>query len=36
LGTGAATGVADVGGLEMGAETGFVEKFGAGGEGWVV
>ena len=32
MGTGAATGVAD----EAGVETGFVERFGTGGEGWAI
>ena len=34
LGTGAVVGVVDVGALEMGAERGFVKRFGTGGEGW--
>jgi len=36
LGTGAVIGVADVGGLETGAERGFVKRFWTGGEGWAM
>jgi len=36
LGTGAVIGVVDVGGLEMGAERGFVKRFWTGGEGWAM
>jgi len=31
-----ATGGADIEGLETGAEIGFVERFGTGGEGWAI